>query len=98
MELYLDLHLPDFLVTRFLSSLLITIDLEIWPLQSNLSRLEELRFFFAIEILIFVHGYTLIYLVSTSVFTYSNWLVHKYETLHSTRYILQEISYFIYVC
>lgn len=76
----------------------VTVDLEIWPLQSNLSRLEELRFFLAIEILILVHEYTLIYLVSTSVFAHSNWFVHKYGTLHSTRYILQEISYFIYVC
>lgn len=72
MELYLNLHLPYFLVTRFLTSLLITVDLEMWPLQSNLSRLEELRFFLAIEILILVHGYTLIYLVSKSVFAHSN--------------------------
>lgn len=72
MELYLNLYLPYFLVTRFLTSLLITVDLEMWPLQSNLSRLEELRFFLAIEILIRVHGYTLIYLVSKSVFAHSN--------------------------
>lgn len=72
MELYLNLYLPYFLVTRFLTSLLVTVDLEMWPLQSNLSRLEELRFFLAIEILIRVHGYTLIYLVSKSVFAHSN--------------------------